>query len=171
MKPKPDTIHVRWLIRRDLDEVLAIDELSHPIAWDEEDDFKNNIRRRNCIGMVVECNNVVVGFMVYDLHKNRLNILRFAVDPEKRNRGFGSRLVQKLVAKLSQQRRTELSISVDISNLTALEFLKGHGFIATGIEDDQVAMLFTLPRETEKKASSEFWAYDPVSEEFVGAIK
>jgi len=76
---KPEVkIHIRWMIRRDMAEVIAIETESFEFPW-SEDDFVRCLRQRNCIGMVAEMDDQVVGFMIYELHKNRLHILNFAV--------------------------------------------------------------------------------------------
>ena len=44
--------HIRWMIRRDIPEVLQIETLCDNL-WVEED-FLFHLRQRNCIGMIVE---------------------------------------------------------------------------------------------------------------------
>ena len=73
-------LHIRWMIRRDLPTVLEIEESNFEFPW-TEDDFLRCLRQRNCIGMVVELDDEIVGFMIYELHTNRLHILNFAVAP------------------------------------------------------------------------------------------
>ena len=82
-------VHIRWMIRRDMPEVLDIENGSFEFPWSEED-FIRCLRQRNCIGMVAEHDERVVGFMIYELHKNRLHILNFAVHEQLRRRGVGS---------------------------------------------------------------------------------
>ena len=169
------SLSVRWMIRRDLPEVLAIDSLSHQAAWGE-DEMLLRLRRRDCIGMIVEVGGFVAGFTVYTLHKDMLRVVRMAVDPAKRNRGVGLAMVEKLIEKLSLQRRATIIIEVDESNLTALCWLKRRGFAADGISrsevgDDKIEMLFRLPKPAEQEPSSRFWAYNPITEEFVGGIE
>src|SRR5688500_11228918 len=89
-------VHIRWMIRRDMTDVLAIESGSFEFPWSEED-FVRCLRQRNCIGMVAEHNERVVGFMIYELHKNRLHILNFAVNEQLRRRGVGSQMVKKLI--------------------------------------------------------------------------
>ena len=79
--PTTTCVHIRWMIRRDMPSVLDIESRCFEFAW-SEDDFIRCLRQRNCIGMVAEEDNQVVGFMIYELHKNRLHILNFAVDPQ-----------------------------------------------------------------------------------------
>ena len=71
-------VHIRWMIRRDMPEVLHAEATSFEFAWTEED-FLRCLRQRNCIGMVAEHGEKVVGFMIYELHKTKLHILNFAV--------------------------------------------------------------------------------------------
>ena len=66
-------VHIRWMIRRDMPAVLGIENSCFEFAWNE-DDFIRCLRQRNCIGMVAEEDEQVVGFMIYELHKNRLHI-------------------------------------------------------------------------------------------------
>jgi len=46
-------VHIRWMIRRDMPEVLEIEDRSFEFSWSEED-FIRCLRQRNCIGMVAE---------------------------------------------------------------------------------------------------------------------
>ncbi len=62
--------HVRWMIRRDMSDVLAIESESFEFPWSEEE-FVRCLRQRNCIGMVAELDDRIVGYMIYELHKNR----------------------------------------------------------------------------------------------------
>lgn len=123
-------VHIRWMIRRDMEEVLSIEQHSFEFPWFEED-FIRCLRQRNCIGMVAEHGERVVGFMIYELHKTRLHILNFAVAPEFRRRDVGRQMVDKLVSKLSSQRRTRITLEVRETNLPAQLFFKQLGFRAT----------------------------------------
>jgi ribosomal-protein-alanine N-acetyltransferase len=62
--------------------------------------------------MVAEHSERVVGFMIYELHKNRLHILNFAVHPDFCRRGVGEQMIRKLVSKLSAQRRSRIMLEV-----------------------------------------------------------
>src|SRR5262245_5621430 len=125
-------VHIRWMIRRDMPEVLAIETDSFEFPWCEND-FLRCLRQRNCIGMVAEHENRVVGFMIYELHKTRLHILNFAVGPVFRRLGTGSQMIDKLVNKLSQQRRQEIVLEVRETNLAAQLFFQTQGFRAVKV--------------------------------------
>jgi [ribosomal protein S18]-alanine N-acetyltransferase len=123
-------IHIRWMIRRDMPEVLNTETNSFDYSWTEED-FLRCLRQRNCIGMVAEHGDKVVGFMIYELHKKKLHVLNFAVNSEYRRRGIGRQMIAKLVGKLSSHRRTKIDLAVRETNLSAQMFFRDMGFMAT----------------------------------------
>ncbi len=128
-------VHIRWMIRRDMPEVLAIENASFEFPWLEED-FIRCLRQRNCIGMVAEYEERIVGFMIYELHRNRLHVLNFAVHPQQRRRGVGQKMVDKLVGKLSTQRRDRIMLEVRETNLDAQLFFRQLGFRAISVLRD-----------------------------------
>lgn len=126
------SVQIRWMIRRDMPEVLKIEHESFEFNWTEED-FLACLRQRNCIGMVAEHDNRVVGFMIYELHKTKLHILNFAVAPAYRRLAVGAQMIEKLINKLSQQRRQEIVLEVRETNLTAQLFYQSQGFRAVNV--------------------------------------
>lgn len=125
-------VHIRWMIRRDMPEVLQAEQESFEYAWTEED-FLRCLRQRNCIGMVAEQGEKVVGFMIYELHKSKLHILNFAVSSAQRRCHVGSQMVVKLISKLSSHRRTKITLEVRETNLTAQLFFRHQGFKAVRV--------------------------------------
>jgi [ribosomal protein S18]-alanine N-acetyltransferase len=154
-------VHIRWMITRDMPEVMAIEQAGFPeFPWSEED-FRRCLRQRNCIGMVAEAKGPVLldagegrdgraavpesdinwdvevefiaGFMVYELHKTRLHLMNLAVDPRCQRRGVGRQLVEKLTGKLSFQRRCRLTLEVRETNLDAQLFFRACGLRAVSV--------------------------------------
>jgi ribosomal-protein-alanine N-acetyltransferase len=125
-------VHIRWMIRRDMQEVLAAEQQSFEFAW-TEDDFLRCLRQRNCIGMVAEHNDRIIGFMIYELHKNRLHVLNFAVAPAFRRTGVGGQMVSKLIGKLSSHRRSKITLAVRERNLQAQLFFRSQDFKAVRV--------------------------------------
>jgi len=128
----PLPVHIRWMIRRDMPEVLAIEEQAFEFPWQEED-FIRCLRQRNCIGMVAEAGERVVGFMIYELHKTRLHILNFAVHEQLRRRGIGAQMARKLMSKLSLDRRSRIVLEIRETNLPAQLFFRSLGFRAVSV--------------------------------------
>ena len=122
-------VHIRWMIRRDMAEVMGAERSSFDHPWTEED-FLQCLRQRNCIGMVAEEGDRVVGFMIYELHKSRLHLLNFAVAPAHRRTGIGAQMVSKLIGKLASHRRSKISLAVRERNLPAQLFFRALDFKA-----------------------------------------
>lgn len=149
-RPQCD-VQIRWMIRRDMPEVLDIERQSFEFAWTEED-FLCCLRQRNCIGMVAERQERIIGFMIYELLKSQLHVLNFAVAPWSRRMGVGCQMVEKLVNKLSQQRRQEITLEVRETNLAAQLFFKQQGLAASSVlrghyedtDEDAYVMKFSL---------------------------
>ena len=147
--------HIRWGIRRDMPEVLAIESEVFAYAW-SENDFIRCLRQRNCIQMVAERNESVVGFVVYELHKTRLHILNLAVDPTYQRQRVGAQLVNKLLLKLAPQRRSRIMLEVRETNLGAQLFFRAMGFRAISVlhefyedtDEDAYLMQLSLPGTT-----------------------
>ena len=125
-------VHIRWMIRRDMPEVLHIEQQSFEFAWTEED-FLRCLRQRNCIGMVAEHGEKVVGFMIYELHKAKLHILNFAVHPGWRRARGGAQMGDKLISKQSSHSRTRISLEVRETNLAAQLFFRKQEFKAVRV--------------------------------------
>ena len=123
-------VHIRWMIRRDMPEVMRTERASFEYAW-TEDDFLRCLRQRNCIGMVAEQGETIHGFMIYELHRTRLHVLNFAVHPSVRRSGIGGMMVGKLIYKLVSHRRQKITLAVRERNLAAQMFFRAHGFKAT----------------------------------------
>lgn len=128
----PLPVHIRWMIRRDMPEVLAIEQQCFEFPWSDED-FIRCLRQRNCIGMVAEHNERVLGFMIYELHKSRLHILNFAIHETFRRRGVGTQMAKKLIGKLSHDRRSRILLEIRETNLPAQLFFRSLGFRAVSV--------------------------------------
>ncbi len=124
--------NIRWMIRRDMPSVLDIEQQSFEFPWSEEE-FIRCLRQRNCIGMVAERDNAIAGFMIYELHKNRLHLLNFAVSKDLRRSGVGTAMIEKLSSKLTPDRRNRIMLEVRETNLDAQLFFKQRGFRAISV--------------------------------------
>lgn len=140
-------VHVRWMIQRDMPEVLAIENEIYSQPWSEED-FKTCLRVRNCIGMVAETEGKAVGYIIYALEKGRFTLMRITVDPGYHRTGVGSKLLTKLKGKLTSHLRPKIRAEVPESNLRIQLFLKSQGFKATAIlEEDMTLYRFVYKME------------------------
>ena len=109
--------------------------LFRSFPWSDED-FTRCLRQRNCIGMVAESDESVVAFMIYELHRSRLHVLNFAVARSHRRLGIGTRMMEKLIGKLTPERRSRIVLEVRETNLPAQLFFRSLGFRAISVLKD-----------------------------------
>lgn len=154
--------HIRWMIRQDINEVLHIDNQANASYPWIEDDFLKFLRERNAIGMVVEEKDKVVGFMLYQLHKGKLELMRIGVDINQKGRGIGRVMIDKLKAKLCSHRRNRVIAFVRETCLPFQLFMKHLGFEGVRVErkyfedsgEDAFLMKYTLTGNAEPVASA-----------------
>lgn len=151
---------IRFMIRSDLPEVVAIEQQVFDFPWTEKE-FIGTLRSRNSIGMVVEHSQSrrVLGFCVYELAKNTIEIMTLAVMVEWQRKGVGALIVEQLIAKLSPERRTRILACVREWNLGAHLFFARQGFKATGVlrdyyddsDEDAYAFMYRLGEQCRGK--------------------
>lgn len=153
-------IDIRWLIRRDMDEVLRIEAESFGVNRWSEAEFLACLRQRNCIGVtIVRDYSEVLGFMIYELNKQKLTILNMAVQPASRRQGLGRLAIDRMKVKLSQQRRTSVQAHVTEDNLNAHLFFSACGFRCEKTERgdngrDRLVFAYRILEEVSKEGSA-----------------
>lgn len=126
-------IQMRWLLRRDMDKALIIENASFEYPWTDED-FLRCLRQKNCIGMAAEVDDELVGYVVYELNSKHIRILNLAVSPDARRKGVGTAIASCLLKKTSSQRRNAILADVRESNLGAQLYFRSCGFQAYGVD-------------------------------------
>lgn len=121
----------RWAVRRDLSQMVDIERAAFRHPW-TEDDFVKMLRQRTAIAMVAEVHGQIVGFMVYELGKNKIYLHNIAV--ATKGIGIGRGLNETLKKKLLlSSRRKILECHVRETNLDACLFFKAMGWRALRI--------------------------------------
>jgi ribosomal-protein-alanine N-acetyltransferase len=136
--------HIRYMIRRDMTEVLGIEDDVFEFPW-TGGDFARTLRDSPCIGQVSEHAGRVVGFMVFCLLKDRIHLLNFAVARDYWRCGVGTLMIEKLFGKLSTQRRKSIVCEVRERNLSGQLFFCAMGF-------ESVAMLRRYYKDADEDA-------------------
>lgn len=124
-------VHIRWMIRRDMEEVMDIERMCFEFPW-TEDDMIRTLRQKNCIAMVAEIGDRIVGFFVYELHAKSLHLMSIAVLPSMQRKGIG----RAMIAKLSAERRSRIALEVREGNTDAQLFFRSMGFRAVNVLRD-----------------------------------
>jgi ribosomal-protein-alanine N-acetyltransferase len=131
VKAQKQEYRIRWMIRGDMPEVLKIEKASNELAWTKKD-FNLNLYQINCLGVVAEESERIVGFKIYELYRTELRLLNLTVLPSARRRGVGTQLLANLVSKLSSQ-RSRIFLEVRETNINAQLFFRSQGFRATKV--------------------------------------
>jgi [ribosomal protein S18]-alanine N-acetyltransferase len=124
---------IEWLIEKQLPQVLEIDHASFDDHWTEAD-YRRLLRQKNVIGMsCCESDGRVVGFYVYELHRDKIQLLRLAVAPDARRYGIGRQMVGRLFMRLSglpgvRCQRSVLALFIRETNLAGQLFFRSCGF-------------------------------------------
>jgi len=128
---------IRWLIQKDIPQILEIEKHCFDYPWSEET-IKEYLRKRNSIGIVFEENKKILGYLIYELEEKSISILKIAVRHDKRMRGIGKLLIERVIKKLAvpPNKRQEATIDVKESNLNAQLFLQKLNFMAVAIIDN-----------------------------------
>jgi ribosomal-protein-alanine N-acetyltransferase len=132
-KKKLFIAHIRWMTKLDMEEVLKIEKDRSPEPWSEKE-FEINIKAKNCIGMVAEIQKglkyQVVGFIVWALFGNRIEIINLGVSREFNRQGVGTTLIDKVKKKAIERKKTRIVTHVNERDLDIHLFLHANGFRA-----------------------------------------
>jgi ribosomal protein S18 acetylase RimI-like enzyme len=141
----PTQAQIRWVIRRDIDTVLAIDRqaFGREECWEEEE-WVQRLGKRNQIGLLSETDFDIHGVMLYSLHKGLLVIERLVVRNADRRKGYGSQMVQRLLDRLHIQKRHSVETIVPEHMVGAQLFFASLGFVAVACERDGLRMVWSL---------------------------
>lgn len=124
-------VDILWMTSRTMTEVLQIENEGSESPWTKEE-FLRRLSQGNCIAMVAEHDDRVIGFMVFELYKTRLHLLNIAIAKGFRRRGVGSQLLNRLIGKL-HPRRTCFWVEVRERNLPAQRFFRASGLRAVSV--------------------------------------
>ncbi|HEV3259978.1 MAG TPA: GNAT family N-acetyltransferase, partial [Gemmataceae bacterium] len=151
---------VRWLIQRDLPAVVEIERQTAGYGWTEED-FRTALRSIRTVGQVAEVNDEVVGFVVYNIARQRrqveeyagseargpstarqtrgilcppvqIDLLNIGVAPAWQRRGIGRALLGRLEQKIERGGGCLRAVVPEI-NLAVQLFLRQGGYKAVRI--------------------------------------
>ena len=151
MTPSPIKIELRWMIKRDLREVVAIDEISFMLPWSEQY-FRERLKFDKALGMVAVAGGKVVGYMVFECWQEHLGLIKISVHPDYRNQGIGTELIKRLKCKLAIHSRKKIITVASSVDLVAINFFTALGFRVGPIDmnahqgnaEDYVGLDFTV---------------------------
>ena len=115
--------HVRWMIRRDLPEVMAVEEDCFEHPWTLEQ-MQSCLAMRNHTALVVEHGDRVIGFAIYGRLSTHFELVSIAVTKAYRRKRVGTLLYRKILHSLCKLGLDRLVVMVREGNLPAQLFFK-----------------------------------------------
>ncbi len=116
----------------DLDEVMEIERASFAYPWSSRF-FLQEFQVECARSILVEINGKIIGYVLFWLLPEGVDIHNLAVRSEYRRRGIGRILLEQVI--LEALRRSSLRVTLEVrkSNLAAQKLYESAGFVATGI--------------------------------------
>lgn len=144
----------RWMVRRDLAAVVAIDCQGFGEPWKKRD-FETCLKHRDTIGVIGRVienrNGEPVAYSLYRLHPRHIELLRFAVRADQRRRGLALELLDELTAKLSPPKgKVRVLAEVCETNLAAQLLFKAAGWEAINYAAQVIRFAGYPPARTEE---------------------
>ena len=120
-------IRVRVMKRCHLEEACAIEYVCFPHPWTEKD-FAFALRANSCDALIVESDGCMVGFIVFEWYRRRLDLLNLAVTSPHQRNGIGRHLIDRMKSNMSPEGICRIFTEVRESNLGAQQFFRAMGF-------------------------------------------
>lgn len=132
----PRTIRLRSMTRKDLADVVAIEEDSFCYPWGPKD-FIECLKQRTSIGCVAHDGTGIVGYVLYQLCQDGLIVLNMAVHPWFRHQTVGTQMIQALKRKLPVWHKEWITVTVNERSLPAQLFFRANEFRCVATLSDQ----------------------------------
>jgi ribosomal-protein-alanine N-acetyltransferase len=134
MEPRGQT-EIRRMMRKDLDEVLAIEKMCFPAPWSRvlfEQEFQ--FPQAHLLAAAdPEAPERIRGYLCFWLVAEEIHILNLAVHPQWRQQGIGGRLLEYVVEYSRAKGAEEIYLEVRRSNYRAISLYRRFHFQPRGI--------------------------------------
>ena len=133
----------------DLDGVMTIERASFAYPWSSRF-FIQEFQVQCARSIVAEIEGNIVGYILFWLLPDEVDIHNVAVRGEYRRRGIGKLLLQQVIVQALRQSSARVILEVRKSNVAAQRLYESAGFVATGIrkayysDDGEDALAMTL---------------------------
>jgi ribosomal-protein-alanine N-acetyltransferase len=146
-------LNFRPATRDDLKAIMEIELSSFPSPWPQSV-YAGEIKGRSWSRIVVvERKNRLIGFMVYWILNSEIRLLKFAVGSPWRRRGFGRKLLERLIETSKAEGLREIQLEVRVSNKLAINLCRKLNFEETAVksryysDNDEDALRMSLNLE------------------------
>jgi [ribosomal protein S18]-alanine N-acetyltransferase len=133
----------------DIPEIMAIERSAYTYPWSERF-FRQEMQVECARSFLAEIDSRIVGYILFWLLPDEVDIHNVAVHTEFRRRGLGRRLLQQAITDARDRGSSRITLEVRTSNLPAQRLYESLGFLVTGVrkgyysDDGEDALLMTL---------------------------
>lgn len=137
----------------DLDEVMAIENVSFPKPWTRpmfEGEFRNPVSSAYVLKLRAGGKEEVGAYIVFWIVHGEAHILNIAVNPKYRGRGVAARLLSMMLQIMKRKMVYEVFLEVRVSNDVARGLYKKFGFREAFVrknyygDEDAIVMILDL---------------------------
>jgi len=129
-----DQLDYRYMTELDLEAVLEIERLSNPFPWTEQNFI--DCLRRDYYCLIQTHSDRVSGFAIQSIALDEAHLLNIGVSSNKRRRGLGSDLLEKIIYASEAMGSNKIFLEVRVSNAAATNLYLDFGFKQIGVRKD-----------------------------------
>ncbi|MGI8467814.1 MAG: ribosomal protein S18-alanine N-acetyltransferase [Pyrinomonadaceae bacterium] len=113
--------------------VLKIQKECHLSEW-SYNDYLDELKREDSLGLVAQINEVPVGFLVMRLiiSNSEAELYNIGISKENRRKGIGKSLIQQAISLCGLKNIENVWLEVRQSNKNAIDFYRSVGFQIAG---------------------------------------
>ncbi len=116
----------------DINNVIAIERASFQFPWSTRF-FLDELQMDCARSILAELEGRIVGYVLFWLLPEEVDIHNIAVHPDFRRQGIGRLLLEQVVAAARGQERLRVTLDVRLSNAPAQNLYRSFGFVTRGV--------------------------------------
>jgi len=124
-------VEVEPMTPDDLDEVIEIERRSFPSVW-SRGSYERELRNENSYYYVAREGDRLIGYAGMWIVLDEAHITTLAVQPERRRRGLGTRLMNRMIDLARRHSVRKVTLEVRERNRPAIDMYRKLGFVEKG---------------------------------------
>ncbi len=126
-------LQIEKLKEEDIDAIEQIETISFPgTAWPKKI-FVSYVDNNNSLSYVLFKENRIIGYVISDLLHPEASIVKLAIHPEERKKGYAKKLLHYFISELRKQNYGTIFLEVRTQNCPAQNVYEKLGFKSIGI--------------------------------------
>jgi ribosomal-protein-alanine N-acetyltransferase len=131
MSENSHNLVIEKMRQEDLDQVMEIEKESFSDPWNKSF-FSQDIDNQSALSLVAKADDKIIGYVCLWKILDEIQISNIAVSPERRRRGIGEEMMQRILKMAKEEDYRRISLDVRISNKAAIGLYEKFGFREAG---------------------------------------